>query len=298
MTEFRREGAARMADLPRIAPFRMVRDAGAGEGAGDGLTLDGYASVFNAETIINSWEGRFKERFLPGSMARSFRQQTPRIQFDHGQHPLIGSIPIAAFEAGFPREDTHPDLAPDGGAHVVARVFDNWLTEPVRAAIAAEAIDGMSIRFGVVKERWYWPDGRQVKNSDELEAELERTWFTNVPDDELLRRDIVESTVAEMGPVVWPAYKATSVGVRSLLDHMGSDGRQALVRELAAELRRLPDLTDLIAAPGARSAGGEENDAERQAVEASTSTTSRRQRADDDALRIRGIAPRREADHG
>ncbi len=288
-----RDAAERMATLPRIARVPiLVRDGGDDQG-GDGLTLDGYSSVFLREEVIDSWEGRFKEQFLPGSMTRSFRELTPRIQFDHGRHPLLGSIPIATFSAGYPREDSDPERAPDGGAHVVARVIDNWLTQPVREAIAAEAIDGMSIRFAAIRERWYTPDGRQLKDPEKIAGELERTWFTDVPDEELLRRDIVEARVAEMGPVVWPAYTTTSIAVRSLLDHIDGDGRKALVRELAA--RQDPDLTDLIAAPGARSAGGEESDAQRQAADASSSTTRRRQQADDDALRLRGVTPGRKA---
>ena len=259
----RREAAIRMLDVARVAPF-MFRDAG--EETGDGLTLDGYASVFNSVTIIDSWEGRFKEQFLSGSMKKSFRDQPPIIQFDHGRHPLIGSLPVARFEPGYPREEVDPDRAPDGGAHVVARLHQSPLFEPVREVIATGTVNGMSIRFAPTRERWYWPDGRQVKNDAEIEAELYRTWREDVPDEELLRRDIVESSVAEMGPVVWPAYTSTSVGVRSLADRPDADEREALIRELA--LRRDPDNTDPIAAPDTRSAGGDV-DAERQAAEAS-----------------------------
>lgn len=256
-----RETALRLAEVPRVAPFRFR----AVEEAGDGLTLDGYASVFNAETIIDSWEGRFKERFLPGSMKRSFREQTPLIQFDHGRHPLIGSLPVASFEAGYPREETDPERAPDGGAHVVARLHQSPLFEPVREVISTGTVNGMSIRFAPVREKWYWPDGRQVRNEAEIEAELYRTWREDVPDEELLRRDVVESSVAEMGPVVWPAYIATSVGVRSLL-----------ITE---------DPTTDHAASGAAGADGEEIDAERQAVEASASKTRALKRARELSLR-------------
>ena len=243
-----RETAVRLAEVPRVAPFRFR----AVEETGDGLTLDGYASVFNSETIIDSWEGRFRERFSPGSMKRSFRDQTPLIQFDHGRHPLIGSLPVASFEAGYPREETDPERAPDGGAHVVARLHQSPLFEPVREVISTGTVNGMSIRFAPVREKWYWPDGKPVRNEAEIEAELFRTWREDVPDEELLLRDVVEASVAEMGPVVWPAYIATSVGVRSLL-----------VTE--------DPTTDSLAAPDADGSGGEGSDAERQADEASAS---------------------------
>lgn len=200
-------------DVCRMAAF-ATRD-GEGE-ASDGLTLDGYAAVFNRATIIDSWEGRFKEEVKPGAMKRSFREAPPRIQFDHGRHPLLGSIPVASNEPGYPREETDADLAPEGGAHVLARMLDNWLVQPVRDAIAAGTINGMSFRFGVVREAWYDPEGKRINDDKKLLAELERTWFEDVPDEELLTRHLQELRVPELGPVVWPAYAETSVGVRSL----------------------------------------------------------------------------------
>jgi phage head maturation protease len=199
--------------LMRMAPFAL-RDT-EGEEEGDGLTLDGYGAVFNRETLIDSWEGRFKEKLAPGSMRKSFRELTPRVQFDHGRHPLIGSIPIAALERGYPREEVDPDLAPEGGAHVVARLHDNWLVQPVREAIASGTIDGMSFRFGVNREEWHDHTGRKISSVEELHDLLRRSWLEEVPDEELLVRTLKEVRVSELGPVVWPAYADTSVGVRS-----------------------------------------------------------------------------------
>lgn len=207
-------------DVLREAPFAL-RDAGDGE-AGDGLTLDGYGAVFNRETVIDSWEGRFREKISPGAMKKSFRENPPKIQYDHGRHPLIGSIPIAAVERI--AEEADPDLAPDGGAHVVGRLHDNWLVEPVRDAIASRSIDGMSFRFGVVKERWFGPDGKEIRDEEALREALRRTWYEDVPDDELLLRDLKELRVPEIGPVMWPAYEETSVGVRSTVIDLGRLG--------------------------------------------------------------------------
>lgn len=199
-------------DLMRMAPFALRADD---EVEGDGNTLDGYAAVFNRETIIDSWEGRFKEKLSPGSMKRSFRELRPKIQFDHGRHPLIGSIPIAQPADGYPREDLHPTLAPEGGAHIVAPLHDNWLIQPVRDAIVSRSVDGMSFRFSIVRENWYDVNGKQIRDEEKLREALRRTWFEDVPDDELLLRDLKEVKVPELGPVVFPAYQDTSVGVRS-----------------------------------------------------------------------------------
>lgn len=195
----------------RTSPFRLRADSDGAEG--DGLTLDGYAAVFNRETVIDSWEGRFREKIAPGAMKKSFRENPPRVQFDHGQHPLIGSIPIGSVESI--REEVDPTLAPEGGAHIVARLADNWLIEPVRDAIASGAIDGMSFRFGVISDVWHTADGTQIKDQRELEDLLYRTWSENLPEEELPIRTLKEVRVPEVGPVVWPAYSDTSVGVRS-----------------------------------------------------------------------------------
>jgi len=189
--------------------------------------------VFNRDTVIDSWEGKFKERVAPGSMKKTFRESPPRIQFDHGQHPMIGSIPIARLESIV--EEADPDLAPDGGAHVVGRLFDNWLVQPVRDAIEAGAIDGMSFRFSVVRERWEDPDGKIVRDNKALAEYMERTWWEDVPEDELWTRTLLELRVPELGPVVWPAYKDTTVSVRSVtldLDRVtrDPDARRDLAR--------------------------------------------------------------------
>lgn len=205
-------------NLMREAPFalRAVED-----GENDGRTLDGFAAVFNRETVIDSWEGKFREKLSPGSMKKSFRETRPRIQFDHGRHPMVGSIPIASANDGYPREESDPVLAPDGGARIVARLHDNWLVEPVREAISSGAIDGMSFRFTVVRENWFDATGKQIRDEDTLRDLLRRTWIEDVPDDELLLRDLREVKVPELGPVVWPAYEATSVGVRSTVIDLG-----------------------------------------------------------------------------
>jgi phage head maturation protease len=203
----------------RTATFGLTtraEDDGADDG--DGLTMDGYAAVFERETLIDSWEGRFWEKLSNGSMKKSFRENPPIIQFDHGYHRLIGSIPIAELKTA--EEASHPELAPDGGAHVVGRLMDNWLVLPVRDAIANGSVNGMSFRFGVIREKWTYPDGKPVKDED-LDRLLFESWWNDVPEDELLHRDLKELRVPELGPVVWPAYEETSVSVRSKVIDLG-----------------------------------------------------------------------------
>jgi uncharacterized protein len=190
-------------DLTREKPFVLTRAAAADSEPDDGFTLDGIGAVFNTPTLIDSWEGTFEEEIAPGAFKKSLRENRPRMQFDHGHHPLIGSIPIGTFSEGYPAEEPE-------GLRVVGRLFDNWLIEPVRMAIATNAIDGMSFRFSVVREEWRDADGKKLTNVDDI---VQGIYYPE--EGRLLRRVLRELKIREVGPVVWPAYEETSVGMRS-----------------------------------------------------------------------------------
>lgn len=186
-------------DLCRSVTFRAADT----DEPNDGFTLDGYGAVFNSPTRIDSWEGCFNETLAPGAFRKSLKERTPRMQFDHGHHPLIGSIPIGRFTTV--EEDNH-------GLHVVGRLSDNWLIEPVRQAIAEGGIDGMSFRFSVIREEWRDMDGKVIRDEQEL---WEAIYNGSRDEDSVITRTLKEVRVTEVGPVVWPAYEDTNVGVRS-----------------------------------------------------------------------------------
>lgn len=183
-------------DVCRSVPFTLTRE---GEGEDDGLTFEGYGAVFNSPTRINSWEGMFDEQIAPGAFRKSLRERTPKFQFDHGHHSLIGSVPIGVIE------DIHED---DRGLYVSARLGRHILIDLIREAISTGAIDGMSFRFSVVRDEWRDAEGKIVKPDDVEEA----LWTGSRG---VLLRTLKEVKVAEVGPVVWPAYADTSASVRS-----------------------------------------------------------------------------------
>lgn len=200
-------------DLVRSVPFSLDR----ADDDSDGRTLTGHGAVFNEWTTINSWEGRFKERIAPGAFKKTLRENGARVrlQFDHGRHPLIGSLPIGSIRKL--KEDAR-------GLFVEARLADNWLIQPLRDAIAEGSVDGMSFRFTVIGERW-----------DESGDLPERT--------------ITEVKLDELGPVVWPAYAGTDVGVRaaelarSLVD-TDDDTRRQIATLLLRGIDPKPDAAD------------------------------------------------------
>lgn len=180
----------------------------------DGRTLEGYAAVFDADTEINSWEGHFKERISRGAFRKTLRERTPVMQFNHGHDARFGSLPIGTFESI--REDKH-------GLKVEGRLFEH--AEPIREAIASGAVTGMSFKFRVVRDSWADNKGTEIKDRSELldllygGAESKKRGP--------LQRTIKEVKMTEAGPVVFPAYTQTTVGVRSAEDMSRAD-REAL----------------------------------------------------------------------
>ena len=185
-----------MKDAPREDLIRMSTVIRA-ETDGDGMmTLTGIPILFNVWTEINSWEGKFRERISPKALKKTLKERGDQIKvlFNHGFDPQIGDKPLG--------KPTRQDVK-DDGLHVEVPLAPTSYNRDIQALIEAEALDGMSFRFTVVKEEW--------ENLDE-------------DDGKLPERTITELRLHEYGPVTFPAYEATTVGVRS--------------RDAYAELRR------------------------------------------------------------
>lgn len=168
----------------------------------DGRTLEGYAAVFDTPTEINGlFEGHFNERIAKGAFRKTIKEGKPILQYDHGHDARTGSLPIGSIQGL--RED-------DRGLFVNARLFDNDLVEPIRQAIEGGAVSGMSFRFRVLRDEWRDKNDKRLRG-DEL-GEL----LFDAGDRGPLERTIKEVQLFELGPVAFPAYSDTSVGVRSL----------------------------------------------------------------------------------
>lgn len=188
----------------RSVPFELR----AADEDSDGLTLEGYGTTFDDFYDVEDWLGVYRERVAKGSFAKTIKERRGliKVQYDHGHHPVLGSIPIGSLQDI--REDSH-------GLFVSVRLHDNWMTEPVRDAIRSQAVSGMSIRFQTTKDEWNY-------DSDPEE------------------RTIREVKLYEVGPVAFPANEATSVALRSLASALRSSGVD--LSTLGGMLRR--DSTD------------------------------------------------------
>lgn len=177
----------------------------------NGRTLEGYVAVFGATARISDLRGDFDEEIHRGAFDRSLSRSLPVMQFDHGRDTRVGSVPIGVYDVFEP--DNH-------GYYVRGELFDNPVVEPVRQAIEGRAIRGMSWKMLVGEKGQKWT--RRHGDVD--------------------KRDILDADVPESGPVVFPAYDATSVSVRSLLAAMDPDEIRALVAELHQHLGAAVDL--------------------------------------------------------
>jgi hypothetical protein len=142
---------------------------------------------------------RGTETIARGAFKKALQERTPVVQFDHGTHPIYGSLPIASIKAM--REDTH-------GLYVKARMFKDPVFAALREAISEGAISGMSFRFQVTKEDW---------------------------DDQRSLRTVKEVRLFEFGPVVFPAYQGTTVALRSMLATLPDDERATVLGEFGVE---------------------------------------------------------------
>ncbi len=173
---------------------------------GDGLTLRGLATPFDEPTRIVDWFDEFDETFEPGSFKRTIDHGHQVMLFNHGDHPVLGSIPIAAIRR---LEETkegegHFEAA---GLEYTARMHDNWMTEPLREAINSGAVSGNSIQFRVKRE-----------TIEERE-------------DDVPLVTVHEVELRELGPVLYPAYPNTPLDLRSDLD-------RSIQRHVEEALRR------------------------------------------------------------
>jgi len=151
---------------------------------GDGRTLVGYPIVFDTWTTINSYEGQFRERIAPGAVTKTLSENagSVKVLFNHGMDPQIGDKPLG--RATVQQVDSR-------GLYVEVPLSDTSYNNDLIALMRDGALDGMSFRFSVVNEQWDTPKGG------------------------LPERTITELRLFEYGPVTFPAYEATTVGIRA-----------------------------------------------------------------------------------
>lgn len=189
----------------QVPDTMRVRAAGT-----NGNTMVGLASPFNVWTRIRSWEGDFWERVAPGAFKKTLAERADRVKvlYDHGFSEVLAGLTL-----GTPLtvEET-----PDGLWTETELSRSRLVQEEIKPRLEEGSLDGMSIQFSVVRDQWHNP------NEDDDDPGV-----GELPDDGVPRRTIQEMKLYEYGPVTFPAFEATTVGIRSRaayqdwIDHRG-----------------------------------------------------------------------------
>jgi HK97 family phage prohead protease len=146
--------------------------------------IQGYAALFDVETEIRSWYGSFKESLAPGCFKNSIASGRKVVSlFNHDVNYVLGSTSGKSLKL---LEDMR-------GLWIEVEPPDTQVGRDVVEYIRRGDVQGQSFMFTITKEEW-----TIAKEATELD-----------------RRRILEVELFECGPVLFPAYEETSVGLRS-----------------------------------------------------------------------------------
>jgi HK97 family phage prohead protease len=160
----------------RVTELRVV-------GEGQKRTIEGTAAVYNQETMIGRAPWGFREVVRPGAFTTALKSDV-RCLFNHDPNVVLGRTKSGTMEL----RDTGT------GLKFVCTPPDSQAARDVMASIDRGDVDGCSFGFRTLKDRWT---------------------FAN-KDGETDLRELLEAELFDVGPVTYPAYEQTDVGVRSI----------------------------------------------------------------------------------
>lgn len=182
--------------------------------------LVGYAARFDDVTSIG---GLFDEVIRAGAFSKTIKEKDDvRALHNHDQNQVLGRTAAGTLELEEDKEGLRVKIHPP----------DTQQARDLLKLIERGDVSQMSFGFSVEEEKW--------NRGDEDGPEL---------------RELLGVRLFDVSTVVFPAYKSTSVGIRSatevLEDHLKADGHEAAPVEEpkdsheAAHLGRLVELEEL-----------------------------------------------------
>lgn len=187
---------------PRLERRSMkVRELRIKDEGDDGNCIEGYAAVFNEETVIGEW---FREIIRPGAFSRAIKEkQDVRALFNHNADHVLGRTRSGTLDLEENKKGLWIEVDPP----------DTQAARDVITLIKRGDVSEMSFAFTV-----HGPDGDKW---DE----------TEIKDGKLPLREIRDVDLYDVSPVTYPAYEGTEVGLRSaesvFNDHLQSLEGQA-----------------------------------------------------------------------
>lgn len=162
--------------LLRTTELRVIDD---GKGK---RTIQGYAAVYNAPSeVLGGW---FVETIRAGAFTEAIKRSDVRCLFNHDANFIFGRAKAGTLRLS---EDSR-------GLRMECDLPDTQAARDLALSIQRGDVDGQSFSFTTKKDRWT---------------------FNNDPDTPSERELLEVDELFDVGPVVYPAYSDTSVGMRS-----------------------------------------------------------------------------------
>jgi HK97 family phage prohead protease len=166
--------------IPGTVEFRA-----AGEGGGVG-TLSALGIVFNEWSVDL---GGFRERVAPEAVVETIERDDIRCLFNHDPSLILGRNRAGTMRLSVSSE----------GLQYETDLADTSIGRDMRVHVERQDVTGNSFGFFVPKDGDVW----------------ERREIDGV---ETLARTLIKMRLADLGPVVFPAYPQTDVQVRDILE--------------------------------------------------------------------------------
>ena len=145
--------------------------------------ITGRPIVYDQKTTIYDWCGEYEEEIARGAGAKTIKNDDVTALFNHDDNQLLARTEAKTLRLSEEKGGIDCEIDP---------LLDTHLGNYVYRMVEAGNIRGMSFGFQVVRDEWTW--GKDEK-----------------PD----HRKILEFRLIDVSPVTNPAYKQTSIGVRS-----------------------------------------------------------------------------------
>ena len=168
--------------MPHEIERRTIAEIPSLESREDGASsvIQGYAALFNVRASIGGW---FEESIRPGAFTRAIQEGDDcRCLFNHSPDFILGRTKSGTLRL---KED-------ERGLWIENDMPDTQIGRDVLTSIKRGDVTGQSFAFVINQEEW-------------------RMGSKGEPD----HREIISVTLFDTGPVVYPAYEATSIGSRS-----------------------------------------------------------------------------------
>lgn len=188
-------------EAPRYtaAEFRIVQE-------GERKKLQGYAAVFNRETVIGSF---FREVIRPGAFEQALKDAPDvRALFNHNENYVLGRTTAGTLQL---EEDTQ-------GLRYTVDLPDTAVARDLLVSVQRGDVTQSSFAFSVEGEEW---DDSETKGG------------------KLPLRVLTRLFLYDVSPVTFPAYEDTTVNVRSYEEVAVSGSNVLAARSLSPFEQRL-----------------------------------------------------------